>query len=338
MEQKQLFSQHFAKRVNLNQTEMLALIDKVVVAYNLGDLKNAEGIEIGYEDVNLILNTTKGKYLLKILINFTAKKPRSKDDSEKYVSIMEQLRAAGVPLPKLFKTTADNYLLRQVVPHNSEPIWILVMEFFEGKDFINQTPTIDDIKIIAKILSNINLSEIKIPEIYDPWQPQFLLEEYKENANLLAEKDKELIDKVITEYKKMDLKKLPKSLIHADFMRNNLLKNNQGEYRILDFGVVNHAPRLADLAAFLAGFCLDPEASLEANLLAYKTGLEEYEKYVELTSYEKQHIGTMVKAAYAIFHIASTHEKIIEHNQTPENEYWIQLGRSGLKLIEKMKL
>ena len=93
MKQKQLFSQHFAKRINLNQIEMLDLVNKVVTAYNLGDLKTAEGIEVGYEDVNFILTTTMGKYLLKVLIDFTIKKPRSEENSKKYVDTMEQLRA-----------------------------------------------------------------------------------------------------------------------------------------------------------------------------------------------------------------------------------------------------
>jgi len=337
MQQKQLFSQHFAKRINLNQSEMLDLIDKVVTAYNLGNLKTVEGIEVGYEDVNFTLTTTKGKYLLKVLIDFTIKKPRSKENSRKYVDTMENLRADGVPLPKLFKAE-DDYLLRQIVPHNTEPIYMLVMEFFEGVDFIKQPPTIKDIKVIARILSIINSSKMKRKSVYDPWQPQFFLEEYKENVGLLKKSDKKLVDEVLAKYKQMDLKKLPKSIIHADFMRNNLLKSVEGKYCVLDFGVLNYAPRLADVGVFLAGFCLDPEVSIEKNLLAYKTGLDEYLKHTQLTNYEKTHVGTMTRASYALFHMAATHEKIVEHNKTKENDYWIALGRAGLKLTKKIGL
>lgn len=337
MTQKQLFSPFFAKRVNLNQEEMLDLIDKVLTAYQLGTLISAEGIEVGYEDVNFILTTDKGKFLLKVLIDFTVKKPRTKEDSYRYVETMESLRADGVPLPKLFKN-GDEYLLKQIVPHNDQPIWMIVMEFFEGKDFIENPPSLDDIKVIAKILTIINSSKLIREPMYDPWQPQFFLEEYAENKKYLAPSNIELIDEVVAKYKQIEISSLPKSIIHADFMRNNILKNSKGEYCVLDYGVVNYAPRLSEVGVFLAGFCLDPEISLEENKVAYQTGLDEYTNHLALTPDELAHVGTMTRAAYALFHIAASHEKFVENNQTEENEYWISLGIAGLKLTKVMGL
>lgn len=338
MQQKQLISQHFAKRVNLSQIEMQKLIDEVINDYQLGILKNASGIEVGYEDVNFILETTSGKYLLKILIDFTVKKPRSYENSLQYVDTMEQLRSFGIPIPKLYKA-GNNYLLKKIVPHNDEPIWMLVMEFFEGNDFINQRPTLENIKDVAKILTKIATAKMVRQPMYDPWEPQYFIQEYNENAKLLLAEDKKLVDEVYQEYQELDIEKLQKSIIHADFMKNNLLINEKNEYCVLDFGVVNFGPRIADLAVFLAGYCLDPEfLSLEENQTAYKTGLDEYTKYIELTDYEKKFLGTMVKASFALFHIAATHEKKVEDNQTEENEYWINLGRLGLQLTQKMSL
>lgn len=337
MSQKQLFSPFFAKRVNLNQEEMLELIEKVIEAYQLGTLISADGIEVGYEDVNFILVTDKGKFLLKVLIDFTAKQPRSEADSYQYVETMESLRADGVPLPKLFKT-GDSYLLKQIVPHNELPIWMIVMEFFEGIDFISGPPTLDDIRYIAKILTIINSSKLVRESMYDPWQPQFFLEEYQANAQYLSPANTKLIEAVAQKFRQIDLSHLPKSIIHADFMRNNILKNSAGEYCVLDYGVVNFAPRLADVGVFLAGFCLDPEISVEKNQVAYQTGLETYLQYLPLTPYELDHIGTMTSAAYALFHIAATHEKFVENNQTEENDYWISLGISGLELTRQLGL
>jgi len=337
MIQRQLFSPFFAKRVNLNQEEMLELIDKVLIAYQLGNLVSAEGIEVGYEDVNFVLTTDKGKFLLKVLIDFTVKKPRTKEDSYRYVETMESLRADGVPLPKLYKN-GDEFLLKQIVPHNDQPIWMIVMEFFEGVDFINNPPSLEDIKVIAKILTIINSSKLQRKPMHDPWQPQFFLEEYNENKKYLTSSNIELIEDVVTKYKQIEIPNLPKSIIHADFMRNNILKNTRGEYCVLDYGVVNYAPRLSEVGVFLAGFCLDPEISLEKNKVAYQTGLDAYLKYLELTPYELRHVGTMTRAAYALFHIAASHEKFVEDNQTEENEYWISLGIAGLNLTKEMGL
>jgi Ser/Thr protein kinase RdoA (MazF antagonist) len=337
MEPKQLISQPFAERINLNQSEILDLINSVVAAYQLGTLTEAKGIEVGYEDVNFILTTNSGKYLLKVLVDFMAKKPRSEADSRRYVDTMETLRAEGVPIPKLYQAN-DAYLLKQVIPHNTDPVWMLVMEFFDGKDFIVQQSTLEDVKVVARMLTKINSSKMVREPMYDPWEPQFLLKEYEENVTLLTEENKTLIGEVLEKFKRIDLHTLPKSPIHADFMCNNILKNENNEYRLLDFGVVNYAPRIVDVAVFLAGFCLNPQKPLEYNLLAYKTGLDEYNTYLPLTPLEMTHIGTMTRAAYAIFHIAATHDKIVEKSKIEENDYWIKLGTAGLELTKKMGL
>lgn len=344
MSQQPLFSPHFAKRLNLNQTEMLELIDKVLKAYGLGQLIEAQGVEVGYEDVNVILETTTGKYLLKILIDFILKKPRSTAASFRYVETMESFRADEIPVPGLFPVVGLNeqsklstkFLFQQQVPHNPEPVWMLVMEFFEGKDFIDQPPTLEDISSVAKFLAKINQSKLERQAVYDPWQPHYLSRSYQESCNLLKEPAKSLVENLLSKFAQIDQTKLPRSVIHADFMRNNLLKNSHGQYCLLDFGVVNAGPRISDLAVFLAGFCMDAKDSLEKNLSAYQTGLAAYDRAAHLTEYEEQHLGTMVKAAYACFHLPALYEKMVENNQTAENDYWIWLGEAGLTMVEKM--
>lgn len=344
---KPLFSPHFAKRLNLNQLEMLELIDKVVKAYDLGELLAADGIEVGYEDVNIILQTTSGKYLLKILIDFILKKPRSTAASQRYVETMESFRADGIPLPRLYPVAdavsdkdsqVDTYLLKQQVPHNVEPVWMLVMEFFEGTDFIKQPPTIEDIKVVAKYLAKINNSKLQRQPVYDPWQPHYLDRSFQESLALLTGPTKELVEELLEKFNKIDQKLLTKSVIHADFMRNNLLKNTKGKYCLLDFGVVNAGPRLSDLAVFLAGFCMNPGDSLAKNRLAYEAGLAAYDQDINLSDFEKKHLGTMVRAAYACFYLPGLHEKMIENNQTKENDYWIKIGEAGLIMTKAMGL
>ncbi|KUK79860.1 MAG: homoserine kinase [Microgenomates bacterium 39_7] len=347
MNKKPLFSPHFAKRLNLNQEEMLELINKVLSAYQLGQLVEAEGIEVGYENVNIILKTTSGKYLLKILIDFILKKPRSLVDSRRYIETMESFRANGIPVPRLYPVLAsslnrdevmDTYLFKQQVPHNPEPVWMLVMEFFEGLDFIEQPPSLDDIRTVAKYLAIINSSKLVRQPVYDPWQPHYLMRSYEESVDILKEPAKSLIDDILHKFKNIDQEKLPTSVIHADFMRNNLLKNTQGKYCLLDFGVVNAGPRISDLAVFLAGFCMDPNDALDKNRLAYEAGLAAYDQAIHLSDYEKKHLGTMVDAAYACFHLPALYEKIVEDNQTEENEYWVQMGEAGLVMTKKMGL
>jgi len=263
------------------------------------------------------------------------------------VETMESFRADGIDLPHLYavinsdqdnEISADSYLLHQQVAHNDEPVWMLVMEFFEGKDFIEQPPTLEDIKNVAKYLVKINSSKLERQPVYDPWQPHYLDRSYLESKDLINVSKRGLLEELLYKFSKIDQTKLVKSVIHADFMRNNLLKNTKGDYCLLDFGVVNAGPRLSDLAVFLAGFCMNPYDSLEKNSLCYQTGLTAYDREINLTDYEKEHLGTMVQAAYACFYLPALYEKKIEDNQTEENNYWIQLGKAGLLMTKKMGL
>jgi Ser/Thr protein kinase RdoA (MazF antagonist) len=193
-------------------------------------------------------------------------------------------------------------------------------------------------KNVAKYLVKINSSKLSRQAVYDPWQPHYLHRSYQESKDLIDAPTRIILEELLNKFNKIEQNKLVKSVIHADFMRNNLLKNTKGDYCLLDFGVVNAGPRISDLAVFLAGFCMNPYDSLEKNRLAYQTGFLAYDQEINLTDYEKEHLGTMVQAAYACFHLPALYEKMIENNQTEENDYWIQLGQAGLLMTKKMGL
>ena len=55
----------FAKRINLN-TDLDNISKEICNEYNLGQYISDTIIEIGYEDFNYILETSSGKYCVKI--------------------------------------------------------------------------------------------------------------------------------------------------------------------------------------------------------------------------------------------------------------------------------
>ena len=57
--------QDFNKRIKLN-TDLKNISEQICSYYNLGEFTFNELIIIGYEDYNYYLNTSKGKYCVKI--------------------------------------------------------------------------------------------------------------------------------------------------------------------------------------------------------------------------------------------------------------------------------
>ena len=57
---------NFYERIH-NVRNIKLIAQKVCEYYKLGELIEQKHIEIGYEDFNMIINTSKGKYFIKIL-------------------------------------------------------------------------------------------------------------------------------------------------------------------------------------------------------------------------------------------------------------------------------
>jgi len=62
-----------------------------------------------------------------------------------------------------------------------------------------------------------------------------------------------------------------------------------------------------------------------------KLVLDKYDKLNPLTEDEKQHLYAYALAGVAMEFMGAHQEKFIKGNDTEETEYWLNLGRNGLK-------
>ena len=95
----------------------------------------------------------------------------------------------------------------------------------------------------------------------------------KEKAQYLSEEDRSRLNKLLDEFKKIDMNKLPKAFVHGDIISTNVMKDNNDKLWIIDFAVSNHLPRVIDLAVSACNLCLDAnskEAVSYTHLDVYK--------------------------------------------------------------------
>jgi Ser/Thr protein kinase RdoA (MazF antagonist) len=330
---RHLISDSFAARINASQTTISAILDKASTAYDLGEITRAKGVEVGYEDVNIKLRTKTGTYLVKIFGTF-----RSYDECVAYYQGILAVQSHDIPVPKLYQQRTGQYLLA-VEPQQGTQLHLIVMEYFEGKDFLTIPPTQKDVAALLGYLDKMHriMSHVP-PEVRDPWEPQFLLEEFGLHEDLLRPDDRELVAPVVTAAKSLDLGKFAKGLIHADLMRNNCLKDSKGRYCLLDFGALSQNYIVIDVAIFIAGFCLDPlKTSLADNQSMLDFVMREYKKYDSQPQLTAQALPLLVAMTYASYLLAALVEKA-GGNMTDENEYWIAMGREGLRLLSHLKI
>lgn len=304
--------------------DITPVLNMVCENYNLGNYKSHEAKIVGYEDFNLFLVTTTGKYFVKIFAKF-----RSHSDCERYIDILTAIDKTDVNTPKLYKHE-NGYLLE--IHHDNHEFRLCVMEYIEGKSFFDlRTLPNEEEKInLIKQATTINRIQIKPKFEYDSWATVNFLKEYSKKNKYLSQSDKELVDPLVKEFKSIDIDKLPHCFVHGDLISTNVLRDKNGKLYIIDFAVANYYPRIVELAVLFCNILFDNK-NTERTIKNYKTALEEYRKNISLDKTELKHLPSFVKFAHAMHIINGTYERVVQHNDTEENNYWIELGRAGLK-------
>ena len=315
----------FKQRIGLNID--LKEISKIICRdFNIGEFLNCEIILIGYEDFNFSLITTNGKFFVKIYAN-----SRTLDNCKRNVNIMVKALEAGVSIPKLY-TSDQGYL--HILKIDTLTLRMCVMDFIDGKDFFTSQATITkkDMLSITHQASLINSIKIKPEKVYDSWAITNFQSEFNKKKQYLDSDDLKLVEPLIEKFQNLEIETLPHCFTHGDLITTNVIKDKNDKIWIVDFSVSNYYPRIQELAVLACDilFNKDNEKESEQNL---KDALEEYQKITKLTSRELTSLPTYVKLGHAMHVLCAAYEKKVNNNHSKENEYFLDIGKSGLRQI-----
>jgi len=316
----------FKQRMGFNGD--LKEISKIICRdFNLGDFLGCKIILIGYEDFNFSLKTANGKFFVKIFSN-----ERTLDDCKRNVEVVVRALENGVSVPRLYTSDQGHLHLLEI---DGEMLRICVMEFIVGKDFFTSEALItkEDIISLAHQASLINSINIKPPKIYDTWAITNFPLEFKKKSQYLEKEDLELIEPLLEKFENLNIEKLPYCFVHGDIIRTNVIKDRNNKIWIVDFSVSNYYPRIQEIAVLTCDilFNKDNKKESEQNL---KEALEEYQKTIKLSPREIESLPTYIKLAHAMHVLCATYEKKVNNNDTEENEYFLKIGKSGLRQMD----
>jgi len=293
--------------------------------FNLGEFKSNKLVEVGYEDFNFILETTKGKYFIKIFSNF-----RTDEDCHRYVEIIKTALSKGISTPKLYMSK-QGYL--HTITISKTKLRLVVMQFIDGETYfqLGENPTFGEIKELAKQAALINSINIKPSFVYDSWAVTNILSEYEKKGECLLPEDSKKIKSLMQIYKDMKVESLPHSFVHGDLISTNVMKDKDGKIWLVDFSVSNYYPRIQELAVMACNILFD-EKNKENSERNLKTALDEYQKQIKLTPKELEVLPNYIKLAHAMHILGANYEKVVENNGSDENRYWYNCGKVGLEL------
>lgn len=341
-------------RVKFDEKDLRSVLETLVSDYQFAEIKSYKVIETGYEDFNVYLETLNNKYVVKFFSNH-----RNIDNINHYIKIVDLIAKQDyLNIPKVFKN--KNGILEEIA-FNDNKIYCFVMEYINGNTIYDLDKNID-LKTIIKIVFDIlkyncvnkelkdylNSSDAKRFKQYDMWSYENFLEEYNNKKKYLSDDDKELIKPIVSyysdminRYKRYDEKFKNKPVMppymsaHNDFISTNIILKDNIEPYYIDFSVSSIALNFVDIAIFGCDTVLKKDITSE-----------EYAKYLKIISYilYRTHImeynlyPTAVAVQHAIHILIANYYKVHEGVDSIENDYFLNLGRMGIRFLEEQNL
>lgn len=297
---------------------------EIVEVFEFGKLVSFEPLLVGYEEVNCLLVSTTGKYIVKIF-----SKNKDLKTIIANVTALEKYYSGGIPIPKLYLSHG-----KSLYKINSSNTYLIVMDYFEGKKFTEVHPTLEDKKNIAVFVAKINSLHFKTFVNYDSWITINLAIEFQKKKQYLNPDNYALIQSIINEFKKIDYSQLTQSIVHFDLHRENAMKNTKGGYCILDLASTDFNYKVFDLATYLALFCTEFTEPLAINIEIYKEVIDAYSTSGTLNSYEREILLLLIKATFASNLLIPEYLQKSGQDENPEQTiYYKFMGEQGLKLL-----
>ncbi|MDO8529039.1 MAG: phosphotransferase [bacterium] len=304
--------------------ELGLVIDRLCSVYGVGKPDNFSVIGIGYEDCNVVIQTPDSKYVAK---NFS--KDRNQEAITRYSAIMEKTVEAGVNHPPLIKTS-DGEVIHS--DNQANGISMVLMKFIDGQTFLelDRAPDAEEQQSVIEQAAKVNGIDYHPPYLFDSWAIPNIQVMFEKVKKFIQSDDLKLVEQAMAQYAEIPVENLPHCFVHGDFTKANVMKGNDGKIYILDFSVSNWYPRIQELAVIAANLLHEENDSLSLRDKV-KLVLDEYDKLNPLTAEEKQHLYAYALAGVAMEFMGAHQEKFIKGNDTEETEYWLNLGRNGLK-------
>lgn len=311
-----------------NPTDRLAysgdlepVIDRLCAAYEVGTPIGSSVIEVGYEDCNVVLETDQDKYLAKMFA-----KTRSTEDIARYATTMQKVVEAGVNHPELLTTSSGE------VTYTDSGITLVLMRFIEGKTFfeLDRAPDAEERKVVLEQAAKVNSIDYKPTYLFDSWAIPNIRAMFDKVRQFIEPDDLKLVEQAMAHYEAIPVDDLPHCFVHGDFTKTNVLKGDDGKIYILDFSVANWCPRIQELSVIAANLLHDSGDTSSLEERCSKVA-DEYGRYNTLTDEERRHLPAYALAGVAMEFMGAHQEKHLNGNDTDETDYWLNLGREGLR-------
>ena len=276
---------------------------EILKSYGLGKFISSRGIEAGIENTNYFITTSKDEYV------FTLFEKLSKDEVYFYISLLQELSAAGIACPQ----PQINLQQHAVSEIKSKPFTLVSRLAGKNVSVVNteqcKAIATELAKFHSTIFSNSNPAN---PLLQNRRGKAWREKTANELLTKLSAEDVTLITSELTLYESFDDSKLPKGIIHADLFPDNALFVGNQLSGIIDFYDACYDNYLYDVAITFNAWCSNDAGELNQALAT--AFLESYQRIRPFSHDEDQAWPIMLRMAAMRFWLSRLEADLVKNS------------------------
>lgn len=291
---------------------------QILSNYDLGEFKKSKLFKTGAVQTNMLLETSKGKAVLRYY------ESRTEDYAHFEMNVLAYLTQHDYPCPTPIKNKQGDY----VGCHQDKPF--VLLEFLEGEHSDSE----DNSKQIAEALGKLHVLTINYKPEYaearDTYDPVSCWNNALVNVKKIRSEFEanERLGWLKTELNRLQFPQtLPKGVCHCDTHSSNFLYKAGNLVAVLDFDDAAYVYLLYDIANMLF-FWAWPDKG-ELNFEKAKELLNVYEQHRKLTEDEKHHLYDLLQMVNLMGIGWFIHDDEDFYNSRRKTEFLNTLGREA---------
>ena len=303
-------SRFFERIDKIDNIEILSML--ICDKYNIGKYIASKIVEIGYEDFNLIINTSSGKLFAKIFRN-----SRNDVEVENVAKRAYIAGKSGIRSPKVLENIEQNIIT--YINYNNSRFRLILMVDVEGKNFfeLNRKATLEELTDIADLAASFSKVDYKPEFIYDSWAIPNFIKEFDKKRNYISKEYIKIITEIYNEFKTINYQDLPKSFTHGDISLMNVIKDKNDKLWVVDYSVSNFGVRLNEIVVSSSNYgIIEGKKEESENRIRYM--FERWAKNVNASDVEKIAFKKLFRVQNAIYIMNPLYE-IARGNNSAEN-------------------
>ena len=267
--------------------------------YDLGEIKDFQGIEEGVENTNYKIISSKKIYILTIF-----EKRVNEDDLPFFINLLNHLSIKKIKCPKPIADNKGDYINRIL----NKPC--VIMSFLSGQKIqltkANHCFQVgNNLAKIHKATLDFNLNR-KNNLNQQNWKALFeKCKKIKDNKYIEIFEE---IEKSLIYLDKNWPNKLPKGIIHADVFRDNVFFINDKLTGVIDFYFACNDFYAYELAICINAWCFDQKINF--SIKKFTSIIEGYQSLRKTTSQEIEFLPILLQGAAMRFLLTRLHDQL----------------------------